>query len=230
MKKLIEIKNEMGVDREKVKNLSKSRRKEIKDFYKTNWDIDKTAKEFNLSKSIIYYTIRKLLELKRKEELKSYKKRLDNLTDYEIGYIVGIIEGEGYLGIIKENNIKKRYRLIVSIANRDIRIINKINELIGLEYSIHTFKKLGKIKDIHNKNYQNWGEIFEWKTNDKKVISLLLKKLEPYMISKREEINIMLKLLKNKGKGNYYYNQLQLIKTKKSNHTSLAKKIKMEKY
>jgi len=86
-----------------------------------------------------------------------------HITFSILGYIVGIIEGEGCLGITKDVN---RYRLGLSISNRDKRMIMCFSKILPLnphKNKIHNYKKYLKNKKIR----KEWGRIYEYKTNDK---------------------------------------------------------------
>jgi hypothetical protein len=66
--------------------------------------------------------------------------------DYELGWLSGIIDGEGNLGLFKETrkNFKAgvTYKPRLNISNTDINIINKCRDIIGYGSIIpHNHKK-----------------------------------------------------------------------------------------
>src|SRR4051812_4230129 len=72
------------------------------------------------------------------------------LTDAQNGYLSGILDGEGYIGLCKSS--KNRYLLRVVITST-------CNELVSW---IHTTTKLGKVtfRDLSHRQRQN---VYEWK-------------------------------------------------------------------
>lgn len=222
------------VDKVELKKISPKIREKIKeDFWNMSFK-ELYAKYPSITKGTLWYIVKKVSELKRRKILSNFRDKLDSLTPFEIGYIIGIIEGEGYLGIIriKEGN-HIRYRPILSVTNRMKEIIAFFSKKVSLNVNIHTFSMRAKNRKRTYREYANWGYLYEWKTNDKKVLKILLSKLYPYFVGRKDEVECLLGILNLKnfqGKiARRYYDKLQIIKTRTSNHTSLAKSRKERK-
>lgn len=78
--------------------------------------------------------------------------------------------------------------------------------------------------DYLTKKEGKWGKIYELRICNKKLLKVFLNRLYPYMIGKKKEVKLMLKILENdkdKEESEKIYNELRLIKSKKN------RKIKM---
>lgn len=196
-----------------LKRLTKKRRKIIKEMYKKGYTIQQIMTKFNLQVGTIWYVIKKVAQIKREKQLKNFEEQLNRLTDFDIGYLVGIIEGEGSLIIHKEG---KRIRAGLSISNCDLKIIKFLSKKIPFfthKNRIHKFKKYLK----HSRR-KEWSNIYEYKTNDKKILKILLTKIKPYMVGKKKEVELMIKFLNSKDEKEQNYIRKMIIteKAKKS--------------
>ena len=140
-------------------------------------------------------------------------KTMDNqqVTPYELGWLAGIIDGEGYLGLQKENdkrNSKKiRYKFTpcIHITNCDEAIVLKSRDII---------KKLGANFYVRAcKGRKNTKDHYRLQTRRFKNILIVLKATIPYLTgTKQERAKLLLEFCKlrkeapkiiecNKGQG-----------------------------
>jgi hypothetical protein len=119
------------------------------------------------------------------------------LTDIEKGYLAGIIDGEGWIGICKEKDkrISSGYRLrpILDIGNTNIEALENIKTLIGEGY-IANGQKRERRKEIYmlrlSPNTMRW----------------LLPEIVDVMKIKQKQAILMIEFLKlNKGSLQYKY-------------------------
>ena len=104
----------------------------------------------------------------------------------EITYLAGIIDGEGtiYLQRLIRNSYINWYPRF-QIVNTNVNLMMWIHKTFGG----HLY---GKDRSNHNKN---WKYQYEWCTN-RKIIDLLLPKILPYLIVKKEQAELMLEFRK----------------------------------
>lgn len=114
----------------------------------------------------------------------------DNLSEAELGYIAGIIDGEGCIGIHKQHHKGTRLELysrtlILEIQNTNLDMILWLQGRLG--GSIGTRDREGNRKIAHR---------ISWSAND--AISIL-KAISKYLVAKRQQASwgIMLQELKN---------------------------------
>lgn len=189
------------------KKLTTKQREEIKEKYRNGKTITELSKEYNINSSSICFTLKSLIRNKKNKEINRIKKKLNNLSLFEIGYIVGIIEGEGSIFISEENG---RYRPVISIANADKVMMNTLDNLLPF------FRK----SFIKRKN-KKWSDIHTIRLNNKKHIKELCNFLYPYMISKKKETELILKIIEN-NKDKSVVKLLSEIKNKKNKNVKLV--------
>lgn len=160
-------------------------RKQIIDLRKQN----KTIKEIS--------TITRKGEIALRNYLSRYKifktdertPLLNNLTNLELAYIAGIIDGEGSIIIsrLKENKgtHKYRYQLFVKVVNTDERLLKFLSK--------KTLTNYYKDKDHPNKSNSRTSYSIHWSVS---VSEDLLKKVYPFLIIKKEQVDLALKFRK----------------------------------
>lgn len=118
---------------------------------------------------------------------------MKKLNQRQLGYLEGIIDGEGTFGFYKHG--KSNYRVHCSVANTDLKLLKKIKSLL-IDGNICKRKKQ---KSTHK---QGW----EYKISQT-TARVLFPKLK--LISKEKQRLIILKVLKicaerKNGKGKWY--------------------------
>ena len=95
---------------------------------------------------------------------------LDSLTEFEKGWLTGIIEGEGTLTI----NNKRNPRPLLQIANTDLSLIRKASSLLGVGFIV---------KDARENRNTSYYVIVNavWSVNS------ILRQLQPCFVSQRKQ-------------------------------------------
>jgi len=198
-------------DKRKFRRLTKKEREKIKDLYRSGMsesEIIKLKKFNKFSIGTIWYVIKKVSHNKKRKKINDYKKILSNLSESHLGYIAGIIDGEGSIIIAKDKG--GRFRFILQITNCDKKIIKYIKPLI-----LYDTGKNNKNVNIIIKKEENRSIVYEVRTTDKKILKILYPKILPYIIGKKEEIKLCLEAIKNKNKCEDNFLLLKKIKHKK---------------
>ena len=117
----------------------------------------------------------------------------------KISYLAGIIDGEGYIGIIKcspqikYRETKHRYKPVLIIVNTNRKLIDKLND--NFEGHIHQRKRIIKSKITYDFTFTQKGL---WN---------ILPKIIPYLIVKKEQAKLLIELRKTfrfTGRNNGY--------------------------
>ena len=99
------------------------------------------------------------------------------MTDKELGYVAGIVDGEGTIGISYRTNRSGNgsYSLFLAVKMCNQKVVERIREFTGL----------GNI--IHCPSYNNrWREQWRWQVNGKEAKSIL-DMLWPLLVEKKEQ-------------------------------------------
>ena len=108
------------------------------------------------------------------------------LTDFQKGYLAGLLDGEGTLVISKGKEKRSRlgysFGCHVKISNTNIELLNNINQIC-----------LGKIYCQSKKN-----EVYNWCLMDKVKIVDLLEQLLPHLIIKKDRAEKMIEFCKSR--------------------------------
>ena len=112
---------------------------------------------------------------------------MDLLTTEELAYIAGFFDGEGYIGIVKNQGL----RLIVSITNTKVGILYWLKGLFG-----------GSVCKGQRPS-QNQKPIYVW-TIVSREAAMFLYKIQPYLRLKEElaELGLEFQRTKEWGKNN----------------------------
>lgn len=109
------------------------------------------------------------------------------MTDLELGWLAGIIDGEGCLAILRTgcgpNDIHRRtphYRISITVIMGHRPTVERIKALVGVGTIIT--KKMSAYK-------ANWSDAYMWRCSDRQAINLLAM-LKPHLFTKSEEANI----------------------------------------
>jgi hypothetical protein len=95
----------------------------------------------------------------------------------DLGYVAGIIDGEGCIMITKhQHHDRFEYQMYVDVSNTSLRIVNKIKGLFG--GSIYSRERSGTNFRIH-----------QWKLCGNKACEML-KKIKPFLQEKKEQADL----------------------------------------
>lgn len=213
---------------ERLSNLSNKMIIKKKEYYKTHevwnkmFDEEKTAEvkklfqegvpekdiaiKFNCDYSTIWRMVKDLRVNKREKQIQEFKGRLNALSDYERGYIAGMLDGEGCILIHKVTTSKKAYEgyaTIVNISNQEKDIL----QFIYKKLSLWTKLTCGKKDRCYGINIYG-----------KDMISEFLKFIKPYSHSRKtkKKVEILLKFCnaKNRTEQDKIYQEFKLINSK----------------
>src|SRR5712692_9343337 len=110
---------------------------------------------------------------------------VSSLTDHEIGWLAGIMDGEGCIGVYrnKRNGIPANHQLRLSVSNTDPLMIYELKRLCG-----------GRTRMAARKANPNWHSSWLWDLGGRRAITLL-RTLAPYHISKREQAQLAISFI-----------------------------------
>jgi hypothetical protein len=199
------------------KILSPKKREKIIQEYHNGKEFYQLAVKFGVSIATIHKILKSTIRNRNRKRLFEFKTKLNKLPEWELGYIGGIIDGEGAVMIIKENG---RYRYRLSITNRDKEI---------MEFLFNRFNYFRKFNTLHHflgdmgmkcKKYPK-NEYFEIGIADKKILKILYEKIINYSVGKKEELQICLDGLNGLKSDEDAFAELKKVKMKTSSHVHL---------
>lgn len=189
-----------------IKNLSSYDKKEIRGLYKNGLSICKIKKKLNFAERTIYTHTKDLLKKEREKDLNFFVNKLDKLTEKQMGYLAGIIDGEGCISIGSHKNTKTKpyFFPTIDISNTDKRLMVFVNSILPSSYILK--KDNGKIG-----KYKCNKKLYVYRIYNQQKVGLFLKKIMPFLLLKKERAKIMLKFLKTKNpkKQLEYYNLIK---------------------
>jgi len=188
------------VEGRKAQQLPLEIREKIKKAYKQGYSLEEIQTKFKISKGIAWWVTRKVREIKRKEMLLAYTEKIQTLSEFELGYICASIDGDGSIYSSMRDG---KYRISLSISNRNKRIINYFHNCMGMDVSVHSFKMIRDVSSSKRKD-KGWGRIYCWKLSDKRTLKILFEKIFPRIVGKKEEIFCALKIIEGENPKKYY--------------------------
>lgn len=119
------------------------------------------------------------------------------MNDIELGWLVGIIDGEGSIGITRSKQ-KGRYIYTAQIqmANCDLRIMEKYRDLIN---------SLGMSKKMQCECYtrKQWQPQYYINIQRQRDVKLLLETVIDHLVGKREQAEIVLEFVNKRIAANH---------------------------
>lgn len=157
------------------------------------------------------------------EKLEKFRKNLEKLSEADKGYIAGLLDGEGSIGLYYTPNrhgISIMTRITV-VTNNDKFLIDYINNLIGKGVE-KTF--------LYNSTKKSIG-VSGWniKIAHRAFAEVFLEFIYPYLIAKKERAKNMLKFIKlRKGRFHSPYSkeELELVNLAKKGNYIMGRAIK----
>jgi hypothetical protein len=152
-----------------------------------------------------------LLRHYRQQYIHDYQ--FGHLSERELGYIAGIIDGEGHVNIVsqyvkgKGSKHGEWFTLRISIGNTNRTILEWLQKRIG-----------GCISA--NKNLEGYKTCYHLQLNAKRV-RWLAPKILPYVVGKKEEVTLLMKsfpLLQSGKRQNHYAEVKELQYAIRLNH------------
>ena len=100
------------------------------------------------------------------------------ISQTDLGWVAGIMDGEGFISILRGKNPDRLY-LSIGVGNTDARIVKKLHFLLG-----------GSI-DSTRQYHPKYKTIWMWRLNGKEACKILTV-IMPFLVSKREEAYLAL--------------------------------------
>ena len=123
--------------------------------------------------------------------------REHNMDKNTLGYLAGVIDGEGYIGLEKTQpnqkvrQINPRYMPNVCVINIQLELINWLK------------KQWGGSVNTRNRNMKrwksNWRTCYRWRLNQGRIVEFLTA-IRPYMIVKRRQADLMIEYYQKRTK------------------------------
>jgi hypothetical protein len=133
------------------------------------------------------------------------------MKEKDVIYISGIIDGEGCIGIFKENPKRKQpvLRPLISITNSNHQLLK------------YLLKRLPRVKPTFYKRdiifHKNWTLIFR----KQEIVESILKDILPFLVAKKEQANLVLKFINLRKQNNRYSQEEWKLYTKVKNLNNL---------
>lgn len=101
------------------------------------------------------------------------------MTDLELGWIVGLLEGEGCFGIYKDKRRPTTSTVKIQMESTDKDIVDRLNLLVpGRVWESNYPAKY--------RAFPNAKESWRWQISDRKRVMLLIVQIYPYMSDRRK--------------------------------------------
>ena len=101
-----------------------------------------------------------------------------NLHEWQVGYLAGIIDGEGCITITRD---AKHYVPIVSVCGTSQLLMNTLGEITGLGSMFASPRR-----DKHHKTQMNW------RLQSRVEILILLRKVCPFLLLKKKQAVLLM--------------------------------------
>ena len=115
---------------------------------------------------------------------------LKELKETDLAYIAGLLDGEGYIGIVGRGEKQKGYRATVTISSTNSEIILWLKSVLD-----------GSVYQSTHRN-KRWKDSWEWKLSTRNVIPLLTS-LIPYLKIKKTQASLVCEFQGNVRLGGY---------------------------
>ena len=160
-------KEEIELLKAHYKNMGKSKLANLLSNH-TWGSIQQKAYEFKLFRNYVDFPIHKV-----------------ELTEFELGYICGFIDGEGTITIFKRGKRSGTFRPTIHIANTNLEVLEWIRRILNLGYIYGAVKKVGKRqKTVWCLYIMAQAEIYA-----------LLKRVTPHLILKKRQAELVKQFL-----------------------------------
>ena len=119
------------------------------------------------------------------------------LSDIEIGYFAGIIDGEGSVSIYSAG--RGLLSTEISIFNTDVRMLNYLHSLLPKS------QKPARMTASRKKSTSNWKRAYRLSIRRMPVIQWLLKQVLPFLRIKKEQAELLLAFIESRQKASLYH-------------------------
>lgn len=156
---------DMGNSKGFQTRLSSSQKEEIRSLYISGLPAVEIVQSFGCSTSNFWNVVRGLNAKIRETKFKKNVTRLERLAEAQRGWIAGIIDGEGYIGISRSTP-----RIQVSSTTESMQ--NELHALVGG----HLYKQSRSGND---------RDLFSWQLWSAEAILPFIKVIKPYLVVKK---------------------------------------------
>jgi hypothetical protein len=111
---------------------------------------------------------------------------MNKLTELEIGYVAGLFDGEGTIGYYQGRIAG--FSLRVKIVLTDFRPIYWLKEKLGIGFVTYRKRK------------PPCRDVMEWQAKSRADVKEFLRAIEPYLLIKREQAQLLIEFLSTEGK------------------------------
>ncbi len=121
----------------------------------------------------------------------------NNVTDFELGYVIGLFEGEGniscreFRGIMHNNPMALKRHAQITISNTKLELLEKVQEIL----------KIGKV--IKLKKRENYKQLYIWRLIKKREMFRFLKLIRKYLLVHKGKAELLIAYLESREK-NYW--------------------------
>lgn len=112
------------------------------------------------------------------------------MTEGDLGWTPGILDGEGHFGIAKGPN----YGVKLSVGNTDLRMLNRLRELWGGRIYINA----------HISGRHNAKTFWHWQLTVGKPLFAMLRQVQPFLVAKQEQATLILEMEEWHGRRTRY--------------------------
>lgn len=104
----------------------------------------------------------------------------ESLTQFDIGWIVGILEGEGCFGAYSDKRRPTTFSVKIQMESTDHDVVLRLNKLIpGRVWESNYPSK--------TKNFPSAKDSWRWAISDKNSVKSVINLIYPYMSVRRQE-------------------------------------------
>lgn len=163
--------------RNRLHRINSSTREAIRYDY-PHISIKELAKKYGISTVSVYAHTRDIRKDRFRNKIFDLENSLNKLDDFQKGYLIAMLEGEGYIGVEKRRKGGLAATLVISNTNK--QIIDYLQSL--LRGIIEKKKSRGK----------RWKECFVWRQRGSAEILLILEHLKKYFIGKQKQVKLLI--------------------------------------
>lgn len=106
---------------------------------------------------------------------------LEDMSEGQLGWMAGVLDSDGSLMILTEKRKTLYYLARITVTNTDKRMLNTILSWTGLGTIIE-----------HKQPKENWAPCWSWHCQTNAGILLVLLKVLPYLVIKKEQARTLI--------------------------------------
>jgi hypothetical protein len=109
---------------------------------------------------------------------------IKHLTEFQKGYLAGIIDGEGCISFTRSNRQTKKYvyRMQLCIVNTSPQLLSWLNEIFDGHCHIN----------VHKRQPNHKRPVWSWTISGPRRTVRFLKEIEPYLVIKKQQVHLLM--------------------------------------